>query len=119
MQRRSFVGGVIAASLLRAVPSSAQGDPLPSWNDGPDKQSIVDFVTRVTTRRRTATSCRCPSASPPSTMTARCGPSSRCTSRSIFAMDRVKAHGGAASRVAHDSSRSSSVLADDRAAARR
>ncbi len=23
-------------------------DPLPSWNDGPTKQSIIDFVTRVT-----------------------------------------------------------------------
>ena len=27
----------------------AQTDPLPSWNDGPTKQSIVDFVTQVTT----------------------------------------------------------------------
>jgi phosphoglycolate phosphatase-like HAD superfamily hydrolase len=49
MRRRSLIGGVIAASLLRAAPSSAQGDPLPSWNDGPARQSIVDFVTRVTT----------------------------------------------------------------------
>src|SRR5271168_3913429 len=24
-------------------------DPLPSWNDGPAKQSIIDFVTKVTT----------------------------------------------------------------------
>ncbi len=50
MQRRSFIGGVVASAvLLRAVPSCAQGDPLPSWNDGPNKQSIVDFVTRTTT----------------------------------------------------------------------
>ena len=49
MQRRTFAGGVIAASLLRAVPSLAQGDSLPSWNDGPNKQSIIDFVTRTTT----------------------------------------------------------------------
>lgn len=50
MQRRSFIGGVIASSaLLHATPSWAQGDPLPSWNDGRNKQSIVDFVTRVTT----------------------------------------------------------------------
>jgi hypothetical protein len=27
----------------------AQSDPLPSWNDGPVKQSITAFVTRVTT----------------------------------------------------------------------
>ncbi len=24
--------------------------PLPSWNDGPNKKSITDFVTRVTTQ---------------------------------------------------------------------
>jgi phosphoglycolate phosphatase-like HAD superfamily hydrolase len=51
MRRRSFVGGVVAstAALGVASPSWAQGDPLPSWNDGPAKQSIVDFVTRTTT----------------------------------------------------------------------
>jgi phosphoglycolate phosphatase-like HAD superfamily hydrolase len=27
----------------------AQSDPLPSWNDGPAKKSITDFVARVTT----------------------------------------------------------------------
>ncbi len=37
--------------LLTLVPtvSWAQDDPLPSWNEGPAKQSIVDFVTKVTT----------------------------------------------------------------------
>jgi phosphoglycolate phosphatase-like HAD superfamily hydrolase len=52
MRRRSFVGGVVAstAALHVASPSWAQGDPLPSWNDGPNKQSIVDFVTRTTTQ---------------------------------------------------------------------
>ena len=50
MRRRSFTGGVVAASAaLPAMPSWAQGDPLPSWNEGPNKQSIVDFVTRTTT----------------------------------------------------------------------
>ena len=29
--------------------ASAETNPLPSWNDGPTKQSIVDFVTKVTT----------------------------------------------------------------------
>jgi hypothetical protein len=28
--------------------ASAQGDPLPSWNDTAVKRAIVDFVTRVT-----------------------------------------------------------------------
>ncbi|MEW4565072.1 HAD family hydrolase [Bremerella sp. JC770] len=37
--------------LLACIPSLAlaQDDPLPSWNDGPAKQSIIDFVTKVTT----------------------------------------------------------------------
>ncbi len=48
MQRRSFVAGLAAASLLPAVPSFAQADPLPSWNDGPVKQAILDFVPRAT-----------------------------------------------------------------------
>lgn len=34
---------VSAASVTRA-----ETDPLPSWNDGPTKQSIIDFVTQVT-----------------------------------------------------------------------
>jgi phosphoserine phosphatase len=48
MQRRSFVTGLAAAGLLPAAPSFAQVDPLPSWNDGPVKQAILDFVPRVT-----------------------------------------------------------------------
>jgi hypothetical protein len=33
-----------------AVPPtlSAQGEPLPSWNEGPAKQAILKFVTKVT-----------------------------------------------------------------------
>ncbi|RKH63832.1 HAD family hydrolase [Corallococcus aberystwythensis] len=39
-----------ALALTFAVPLQAlAADPLPSWNDGPVKQSIVDFVTRATT----------------------------------------------------------------------
>jgi phosphoglycolate phosphatase-like HAD superfamily hydrolase len=50
MRRRSFIGAIASAALLRSVtPSLAQGDPLPSWNDGPNRQSLVDFVTRVST----------------------------------------------------------------------
>jgi phosphoglycolate phosphatase-like HAD superfamily hydrolase len=30
------------------APAQAQLDPLPSWNDGAGKNSIIDFVTRVT-----------------------------------------------------------------------
>lgn len=36
--------------IAGALDGSANGadDPLPSWNEGPTKQAIVDFVTRVT-----------------------------------------------------------------------
>jgi len=73
---------IIAAALVCALAftttiTQAADDPLPSWNDGKAKQSIVDFVKRVTTpggndfvkeRERT----------PRSTTTARSGPNSRC-----------------------------------------
>ena len=40
------------AALVLAYCVSSNGyaaeDPLPSWNDGPTKQSILDYVTRVT-----------------------------------------------------------------------
>jgi phosphoglycolate phosphatase-like HAD superfamily hydrolase len=42
---------LVCAVLLAwqgGAPTQAQTDPLPSWNDGAVKQSIVDFVTRVT-----------------------------------------------------------------------
>lgn len=51
MQRRSFLCGILAsaAALQAARSAHAQGDPLPSWNDGHNKQSILDFVARTTT----------------------------------------------------------------------
>ncbi len=52
MQRGSFVAGLAAAGLLPAAPSFAQADPMPSWNDGPVKQAILDFVPRDHDRRR-------------------------------------------------------------------
>ena len=47
---RRFLGFVASALLAGiAVPQSrAETDPLPSWNDGATKQSIVGFVGRVT-----------------------------------------------------------------------
>jgi len=43
---------VVCLVLLLVAPASlwAQSDPLPSWNDGPAKQSIVSFVQKVTDR---------------------------------------------------------------------
>jgi phosphoserine phosphatase len=37
----------LACSIASAA-AAAETDPLPSWNDGPTKQAIVDFVTKVT-----------------------------------------------------------------------
>jgi phosphoglycolate phosphatase-like HAD superfamily hydrolase len=34
--------------LLLATPAGAQTDPLPSWNDGPAKKAIVEFVQSTT-----------------------------------------------------------------------
>jgi hypothetical protein len=34
--------------LLMSARASAQTDPLPSWNDGPAKQAIVEFVRATT-----------------------------------------------------------------------
>ena len=45
----AFVLGILAAPLQ----ALAQADPLPSWNDGPTKQAITDFVARVTTEGHT------------------------------------------------------------------
>ena len=44
------VSAMVALRLVLAVcaPAGAQTDPLPSWNDGPAKQAILEFV-RVTT----------------------------------------------------------------------
>ncbi len=40
---------VLAASLLLVAQAAAQTDPLPSWNDGPAKKAIVEFVQSTTT----------------------------------------------------------------------
>lgn len=42
---------LIRATLLAfafALPAAAADDPLPSWNEGPTKQAIIDFVTAAT-----------------------------------------------------------------------
>jgi hypothetical protein len=44
----ALLGSVAGAVVLSKSPAVAQSDPLPSWNDGKAKQSILDFVTAVT-----------------------------------------------------------------------
>ncbi|WP_422001071.1 HAD family hydrolase [Reyranella sp.] len=41
-----LAGGAVMASPWR--PAFAQADPLPSWNDGAAKRSLLDFVARTT-----------------------------------------------------------------------
>ena len=41
---------LFAAALVLAVQAHAETDSLPSWNDGPAKQAIVDFVKATTTQ---------------------------------------------------------------------
>ncbi|MDB5486632.1 MAG: haloacid dehalogenase [Reyranella sp.] len=54
MKRRTLMNGMAAATVVAAVgvtarPGLAQADALPSWNDGPVKQALLDFVARTTT----------------------------------------------------------------------
>jgi len=51
LTRRSFLGAFLALGLgltLGPMPANAADDPLPSWNEGATKASILDFVARVT-----------------------------------------------------------------------
>lgn len=55
MKRRSLITGMAAAAGAAAAggmirPTAAQTDGLPSWNDGPVKRSILDFIARTTTQ---------------------------------------------------------------------
>jgi phosphoglycolate phosphatase-like HAD superfamily hydrolase len=47
MKRVAYAAVMLA--LCAAASARAADDPLPSWNDGATKQSIIDFVTKVTT----------------------------------------------------------------------
>ncbi|MGA8996516.1 MAG: HAD family hydrolase [Pseudolabrys sp.] len=50
--RRAVLAALLTSAAgavtLSRFPALAQGDPLPSWNDGKEKQSILDFVAAVT-----------------------------------------------------------------------
>lgn len=45
---KSYVLMAIWLLLICGSVAQAQSDPLPSWNDGPNKQAIVEFVSGVT-----------------------------------------------------------------------
>jgi phosphoglycolate phosphatase-like HAD superfamily hydrolase len=47
--RRALAAVLVAIAVAcSGIPALAQSDPLPSWNDTPAKQAIVDFVTKTT-----------------------------------------------------------------------
>jgi hypothetical protein len=52
LHRRAVLTSVIASTAaaipFATAPAWAQGDPLPSWNDGPPKRWILSFVAAVT-----------------------------------------------------------------------
>jgi hypothetical protein len=45
---RLIMAVLVATSLFAFVGLAQAADPLPSWNDGASRQSIIDFVTKVT-----------------------------------------------------------------------
>jgi phosphoserine phosphatase len=48
MRHRAIASAVLGALLLVLARAHAQTDPLPSWNEGPAKQAIVEFVGATT-----------------------------------------------------------------------
>jgi phosphoglycolate phosphatase-like HAD superfamily hydrolase len=53
LSRRTMLAALLAIGLVGSVAIGARAetqaaDPLPSWNDGPTKKSILDFVAAVT-----------------------------------------------------------------------
>jgi len=47
--RRNLLVAITLAAALALASLAAAAEPLPSWNEGPTKRAIVDFVQRVTT----------------------------------------------------------------------
>jgi phosphoglycolate phosphatase-like HAD superfamily hydrolase len=47
--KRLAMAGLLFVALIVPSLTSAQSDPLPSWNDSATKQNIISFVDRVTT----------------------------------------------------------------------
>ena len=46
--KRCVLAAVICAPWYVVTPAHAESDPLPSWNDGPAKTTIIEFVSKVT-----------------------------------------------------------------------
>jgi hypothetical protein len=82
INHRTLVSSLALLSGVSGImlPSSVltQGDPLPSWNEGADKQAILDFV-RITTEKGSAKFVPPMIVSPLSIKTVHCGSSTPCS----------------------------------------
>jgi hypothetical protein len=47
--RQTLLAAALVGALAFTSTATRAADPLPSWNEGKAKQSIINFVTRVTT----------------------------------------------------------------------
>ena len=97
MNNQNLLATALVSVLAFTAAISHAADPLPSWNNGKARQSIVDFVEKVTSPAR-RTSSRPPNASRPLTTTEHFGPSSRCISNPLRVRPREGSR-AAASRV--------------------
>ena len=79
LQTAARAAAMLFSLTLAPAVALAQSDPLPSWNDTAPKAAIVEFVEKVS-KEGSPDFVPEPNASRCSTMTARCGPSSRCMS---------------------------------------
>ena len=48
-RRQILIAAALACGLAFTTTIARAADPLPSWNAGPAKKAIVEFVTKVTT----------------------------------------------------------------------
>ncbi len=48
VRRQWRLAVAVACATVSLTAASYAADPLPSWNDGKTKQSIMDFVAKVT-----------------------------------------------------------------------
>ena len=49
MKTTPLLSAALACALAFTTTIAPAADPLPSWNEGQAKQSIIDFVTNATT----------------------------------------------------------------------
>ena len=78
--KKNLITVALACMVVFIATKAQAADPLASWNDGPAKQAIVEFV-KATTTQGSPQLYRPRSALPRLIRTARCGSSIRCIPR--------------------------------------